>query len=539
VVAEVQNVNDQVQTGEGTPDWTLEWHDPRTLLTDKNIRDITPDADMVKSVASVGVLQPIIAVRTAEGQARVRYGEGRTLAAIAAERDLVPVIITGPEGDSDAEEIARIIRQRAENTYRQGMTASEHANAAYQLSLYGMAEKDIAEEMQIQRSEVRAAKKLGKSKTGSAMLDANDGLDLITAAKIAEFENNPTRVDRLLYYVRRGWHDEIDGVIRDYKAEDKAEAERAAVRAALEARGIRVTDAEVGYSRHSPVRYVTELCDENGEALSVEQHSTCPGHAMVIEDVEYYVTADGTLVTDEDQLPEEVHGNTLDVQERAEGVAVCDRAAELHPGPQRAEQSAEELANEEEREAREAERKEAAKVERRQVIAGNKQWDAAEPVRREWVQKLVQRKTPPKGATEFLTGELLLAQYAIVDAFRDGHPLAADWLGVEPGVEVQSAWQTMPAPRRSALRKQAEDVTDNRRMVVLLAVVLAANEKALTRSSWRDSAGCSQRDYLRFIIEQGYPACSVERLAAGLPELTDEADTEEVDQPGESDETSD
>jgi hypothetical protein len=77
--------------------------------------------------------------------------------------------VTGPEGDSQAEEIARIIRQRAENTYRQGMTASEHANAAYQLSLYGMSEKDIAEEMQMPKAQVRAARKLGKSQTGTVV----------------------------------------------------------------------------------------------------------------------------------------------------------------------------------------------------------------------------------------------------------------------------------------------------------------------------------------------------------------------------------
>jgi ParB family chromosome partitioning protein len=534
VVAEVQNGNDQEQTSGSTPDWSLEWHDPRTLLTDKNIREITPDAEMIKSVASVGVLQPIIAVRTGQGQARVRYGEGRTLAAIAAERDLVPVIVTGPEGDSNAEEIARIIRQRAENTYRQGMTVSEHANSAYQLSLYGMSEKDIAEELQMPKTHVRAAKKLGKSQTGTAMLAEYDGLDLLTAAKIAEFEDNPTRVARLLHYVNRGWHDEIDGVIRDYKEEDKAAAERAKVRAELEAQGIRVTDEEPGWTRSDPVRYVTDLRDENGVYLTAEQHADCPGHAMVIEDVEYFVKADGTLTTDLASLPEEEQSNPMPSEERLAGVAVCDQACELHPGPQRTEQTAEVQAADEDREAREAERKEAAKADRRRVIAGNKQWDAAVQVRQDWVQKLLQRKTPPSGATEFLTGELLLAQYAIVDGFRDGHPLAADWLGVEPGDEAQAAWQTMPAPRRSALKKQAEGVTDNRRLVVLLAVVLAANEAALNRLSWRDEGGCSQRDYLRFIIDHGYPACGVERLAAGLAEEPDETVTgAETDGPAE------
>jgi ParB family chromosome partitioning protein len=262
------------------------------------------------------------------------------------------------------------------------------------------------------------------------------------------------------------------------------------------------------------------LLDETGVSLTVEGHSDCPGHAMVIEDVEYFVATDGTLTTDLTTLPEEEQANPLPSTVRLAGVAVCDQATELHPGPPRPDETAEEMAAWEAREQSEAEQKEAQRADRRRVIAGNKEWDAAEPVRRAWVEKLVQRKTPPKGAMEFLTGEMLLAQYAVIDGFRDGHKMAADWLGVEPGDEVQFAWQTMPAPRRSALQKLGVEADDKRRMVLLLALVLAGNEKALTRQSWRQDdpkEGCAQRGYLRFLIAQGYPACSVERLAAGQP----------------------
>ena len=61
--------------------------DPRTLLVDVNVRHTaTADKDLVASVREVGVLQPIIAVRTADGQVRVRYGHRRTLA-YRASRD--------------------------------------------------------------------------------------------------------------------------------------------------------------------------------------------------------------------------------------------------------------------------------------------------------------------------------------------------------------------------------------------------------------------------------------------------------------------
>lgn len=106
--------------------------------------------------------------------------------------------------------------------------------------------------------------------------------------------------------MRVGWHDDLDGVIREFKAEDKADAELAAVRTELESQGrLRVTDERVGFTRASPVRYLTDLRDETGEGLNVEQHPDCPGHAMVLEFVEYYVKADGTLVKDKAELTED------------------------------------------------------------------------------------------------------------------------------------------------------------------------------------------------------------------------------------------
>src|SRR6478752_6708270 len=53
---------------------------------------------------------------------------------------------------------------------------------------------------------------------------------------------------------------------------------------------------------------------------------------------------------------------------------------------------------------RDAEEAEAAKRERRKVLALNKLGDAAIEVRREFLRKLLARKTPPKGAAIFVAG---------------------------------------------------------------------------------------------------------------------------------------
>jgi ParB family chromosome partitioning protein len=517
VVAEVHNDTDQ-DHAEQVPGWVLEWHDPRTLLTDKNSRDAKPNKNLIQSITNLGVLEPIIAVRTAEGHSevrtaedtqartvdgrtRVRCGERRTLASIAAGRRLVPVIVTGPEGDGNAEEIARLLGQRAENTYREGMKASEDANTALQLSLYGMNEDDMVEQMLLSRPQIRAAKKLAASKTGAQLIDEHGQLDLITAAKIAKFEDNPERTKYLLHRVQKGWN--LDITIQEYEAEDKVAAARAKVRAVLEDQGLRVLDVQPTSRTTDPVRYASDLLDETGKKVDVDKHAGCPGHAMVIEDREVRAKGDAQ--------------STYELV----GVVVCDRSVELHPGPPAPPMSAKEAAKAEAKMLAEAAKKDAERAAGRQVRAGNKQWDEAEAGRRDWLKKFLQRKTPPADAMEFLTSEMLLAPYQVTDGFRKGHSLAADLLGVPAGSSVQLAWETMPAPRRAAMQKLGKDVTDKRRTVLLLALVIGGNEKALSRSSWRPehrkpNEGCPQREYLRFIINHGYPACTVERMAAGL-----------------------
>jgi ParB family chromosome partitioning protein len=87
--------------------------DPKTLLVDTNIRkDVRLDKDFVASIKELGVLVPITAVRTASGDIRVRFGHRRTLAAIEAGRDAVPVDVIGTEGQDDAVQVERIITQR-------------------------------------------------------------------------------------------------------------------------------------------------------------------------------------------------------------------------------------------------------------------------------------------------------------------------------------------------------------------------------------------------------------------------------------------
>lgn len=516
---------------EATTTLVVEQVDPRTLLTDRNIREAKPDADLVASIRDIGLEEPIVVVRTAEGQLRVRHGEHRTLASIEAERESVPVIVIGDEGTTKADEIARIIGQRAANTYRKGLTRSEHASAIRQLNLLGVSDAQIAKKLRIPKADVKASRLIAKSEVATSIVDEYD-LDLTQVAAIAEFEGNQQRVDQLVSLARRGWG--FDQAVARMRLEDEEAATRRAFVKSLEAQGLRVVDAEPDFPR-GPVMYLSDLYDEHGHKLDPEAHKTCPGHAAVVEQAEFYITPDGTEFRDRDDVPDEVWDDTKS-ETRPVSEPVCDQADALHLPQQDAatEPGAAGSEDQAEREAREAAEREKAKAQRARVIAGNKEWDAAMPVRRDWVEKFLKRKTPPAGATAFIAGELLRAPHHLRQAFQNNHPLAPTLLGVT--VENDTSYYS--AGRIAALQTLAEGASDKRLLVVMLGLIMSANENALTRQSWRNDwsgtqQGCAEREYLRFIIDQGYPACGVERLAAGLSDAEEndqQQDAEENDQ---------
>ena len=109
---------------------------PATLLVDVNARTETvADREFVASIKDLGVLQPIRAIRTAEGDVRVEVGHRRTLAAIEAGLATVPVILVADEQTDSAGQVERIVRQYAENEHRTGLTQTDKLGVVEQLSL--------------------------------------------------------------------------------------------------------------------------------------------------------------------------------------------------------------------------------------------------------------------------------------------------------------------------------------------------------------------------------------------------------------------
>lgn len=138
------------------------------------------------------------------------------------------------------------------------------------------------------------------------------------------------------------------------------------------------------------------------------------------------------------------------------------------------------------REQAEAKRAEADKRERRKVLTLNKLGDAAMGVRRDFLKKLLARKTPPTGAAIFV------ATCLSSDAYLLTHHKALDTTAELLGIE------------RAAVANQAAELGangDNRAQVITLALVLGALEARLCGVS--GSVHCSDVLPLRISQRQG------------------------------------
>jgi ParB family chromosome partitioning protein len=266
----------------------VEQLDPRTLLLDKNVRlSAEADRDFVASIKDVGLLQPITAVRTTDRQLRVRFGHRRTVGAIAAGLATVPVEIIGDEGTDSAAGIERLVRQGAENTYRAALTVSEDAAVVEQLALLGVSDAQISKRLRLPRGDDRAARAVAGSKLARAAGDRYE-LDLAQAAAVAEFEDDTERVKALVAAAKTG---QFEHALAQIRQEDENNAARQELIDALAAEGVRVVE-EPGYG--DSTKRLSSLYTAARTRLDPQAHTSCPGHAVFVDEDYVWVAPDGT-----------------------------------------------------------------------------------------------------------------------------------------------------------------------------------------------------------------------------------------------------
>ncbi|MGI8665572.1 MAG: ParB/RepB/Spo0J family partition protein [Jatrophihabitans sp.] len=438
--------------------------DPSTLLVDVNTRtDLDLDPDFLASIAEHGVMVPIVAVRTAEGALRVRFGHRRTMAAIKTEQPLVPVVISGDEHDGTDTAVAeRIVQQWHENEHRAGLRVADQVGAVAQLAAFGLTAGAIASQLRAPRADVQQALTVAGSKLATKSLPRYD-LTLDQAATVADFEDNADTVKALVAAAKKSPGDFAHVAQRARDSRD-AEQAKATIVDTLTKAGVRVIEE----GDHNPsMKSLTELvADAAGKKITPGGHKNCPGHAA-------------RIVTD-------WRGTTPDAQYvctdwRANGHR--DRYAPTGGSVPAAAKT-------------DAEREKESK-QRREVVENNKAWRSAETVRRAWLTQFLARKSAPRGSQQFIATELAHGSHELKQALdSSGDALLHELLGVKDKAT------------RLAMTTKA---TEARAQVLTLAFILAAYEAQTGVHTWRRKHADVAR-YFAYLAENGYELSDVERL---------------------------
>jgi len=501
--------------------------DPNNLLTDYNVRaDTAADRTLVASVREHGVVQPIVAVRLPDGRLRVRMGHRRTLAAIAAGRGSVPVVVSATEDDADTAE--RIVQQWVENEHRADLTTGDRIGAVAQLAAFGVSAAAIARRTKASRAGVDAALTASRSAVAVQVADAHQ-LTLEEAAVVAEFEDDDSAVAELLRWAGTGQFAHAAQRLRDRRTEDEA---RAGAEDAARRSGLRVL---TGGAMPEGAKRVAHLLNGDGRELDDEAHTSCPGHAVLV--VRGWHTYSEPAVDDQDEMDEmdeqEDDGEDDDRDEDAEAGAAGTAAGRQEPEPAWtfAAWCVDPASN------GHTDRWGRASGDSRQQTPTDP--DRPGPAHRRAARRdhrqqgvEVRRHRPPGLAgpvrrTEDPTqGSVPLGR----DHHRGWQPPGPALDGRRPptrppGPPGQAAPPRWTPPAGPLLGGALTDATEARAAHVTLVLLLAAHEDALPADAWRRVNPDAAR-YLGFLGDCGYTLAEIERRAAGQDPLPEpEADT--------------
>jgi len=425
---------------------------PAELLIGTNVRErVHLDKAFKASIKESGVLSPIVAVQ-AENGLTVRYGQRRTLAAVEAGLDTVPVVVVPADTDDEA---ARIIEQLAENDHRADVQDADRTAAYEQLAAFGWSATKIARKTHRSKAEVEATQTIAASQTAREAATTHDALTLNDAVLVAEFDDDQEVVDAIVKAAKDGQSTEHVAARARREKTDKAAYDAAA--AQLAESGVRLIDEpRGGYTTTGAWKSPTEqpveelrMAKDSTEAMTVEQHAACPGHAAYLAH-SYRYGADPTAYV---------------------ATYVCtDPKAHGHKRLTAATPMTEEQ-----------------KAERAELIANNKEWDASGDVRGDWIDKnLAAGKTAPKGAEKFLA------------------------TCIAHGDHIDAGWQYDAAPLTNKIQRAAAPRALRLAVHALVSAWHTGTTGKNGRSTWRTPTNIDRR-YMAALIGWGYPASDLER----------------------------
>ena len=450
--------------------------DPGTLQTTRNVRtDLHLDTEFQDSIATLGVQVPIVAVRGEDGALSIEHGHRRAAAAAAAGLTSVPVVVF----DAEQAETLRLMGQLAENQARADLTSAELVAAHEQLSLLGVSVEQAARATGTSTDRVRAARSIAADSAAGQWLEANSAtqLDLEQVAVLAEFSTDPELVATLAELATEDDPFEFARVAESARADRARDVRLAAAATEWEARGWAAV-VHTHYSDPVPDTWVPawKLRTATGARVSDEDLAQGQGRAVLLTEGWDYQSREPHIRAALYCADPEAHGYTLTPETTSWA-------------GQNSAKSAEEKT-----------------AERRKVLATNKDWRAAETVRRAHVRDWLTTAKPTPAIHRWVLDELLRSggglDYSARNAFAE-LGWAGDVLHTKKGHTI-----TVP-PTTSGVRAT----------VGVLTLVLAARELDTGVESWRNpSNDSSTARYLKFLVQHtGYTLGDVEKLATKNP----------------------
>jgi ParB family transcriptional regulator, chromosome partitioning protein len=403
--------------------------------------------ELAASIQANGILEPL-RVRPADKAEHyyIVFGHRRHAAATKIALTFAPCLLVE---ETDAR--ARAGQRLVENLQRDDLTPAETAKGIQQLLDLEMDEKAIVAETGLAPKIVKDAVTLAGSKVARGLAERHE-MTMDQALVFAEFDDDKDALKELNQILAKDpfrWDHTVSYLRKDREAQraiDKVTAE-------LKEKGVRILKERPGYGDAKVVN-ISQLRKskdvKEGTRLNARTHAKCPGHAAIVtsdwEGVRaiYYCT----------DVPKHGHVGLYGTSR-----AQKPKQAELPP-----------------------KEREKASAERRIVIAGNKAWAAAEPVRIKYVEALAKRTTPPKGTLRY-------AVEAVLSGSTGGSP-----------------WNRPKPPK----------MTDKQLPLGLFKHVADYEETLLSSQSWRKGNRSDHAvAYLRFLESTGYALSLVEQVLVG------------------------
>lgn len=451
---------DTTQSESSAQQAALHYLDAQSVTIGANVRNsdaetVAADKGFIESIRTQGVLVPVLAYLDGDTTVIVA-GKRRTLAAAHTGQPL-PAIVH-PERPADVE---RLIAQWDENERRQAMGDNDRLAGIEQMSLLGMSVAQIAKRTHQGKQAVTDALAVSGSDSAREAMATQD-LTLDQAAVLVEFQDDPAALESLTEAATSDEYD-FDHTVATIRQERLETAAINELTETLTAEGITIVDRP---EYHDTTIRLSQLLDAaSGERLDAEAHRACPGHVVWL---------------------------TFDRWGENPGAAAQPGCTDPKSNGHRDAYSMSIGTG-----ARSGPMTEEEKAERRTVVANNKAWDAATEVRRAFLTKIAQRKTPPTGA------EALISAAVAQVGTHYNTKTAQDASGV---LSLDSG--------KVAKEVKAKNTTAKRHTVITLAVVLGQWEAGADRHTWRNPSDWDKR-VMNTLITWGYTPSDVEKIVSG------------------------